>query len=75
MSDKFDLNNISGVTGLSEKEASDRLAREGFNEIPSAKKRSIISFALSVLRGPMLLLLIATGILYFSKDPRDLIRP
>ena len=64
MSDKFDLNNISGVTGLSEKEASDRLAREGFNEIPSAKKRSIISFALSVLREPMLLLLIASGIIY-----------
>jgi Ca2+-transporting ATPase len=64
MSDKFDLNNISGVTGLSEKEASDRLAREGFNEIPAAKKRSIISFALSVLREPMLLLLIASGIIY-----------
>ena len=64
MSDKFDLNNISGVTGLSEKEASDRLALEGFNEILSAKKRSIISIALSVLREPMLLLLIASGIIY-----------
>ena len=64
MSDKFDLNNIGGVTGLSEKEASERLAREGFNEIPSAKKRSIISIALSVLREPMLLLLIASGIIY-----------
>jgi Ca2+-transporting ATPase len=64
LSDKFDLNNISGVRGLSEKEASERLVLEGFNEIPSAKKRSIISIALSVLREPMLLLLIASGIIY-----------
>lgn len=64
MADKFDLNNISGVSGLSEKEASERLALEGFNEIPSAKKHSIISIALSVLREPMLLLLIASGIIY-----------
>jgi len=64
LSDKFDLNNISGVSGLSEKEASERIALEGFNEIPSAKKRSIISIALSVLREPMLLLLIASGIVY-----------
>ena len=64
MADKFDLNNISGVSGLSEKEASERLALEGFNEIPSAKKHSIISIALSVLREPMLLLLTASGIIY-----------
>lgn len=64
MADKFDLNNISGVRGLSEKEASERLALEGFNEIPSAKKRNIFSIALSVLREPMLLLLIASGIIY-----------
>jgi Ca2+-transporting ATPase len=64
LADKFDLNNIGGVVGLSEKEASERLAIEGFNEIPSAKKRSIISIALSVLREPMLLLLMASGIIY-----------
>jgi Ca2+-transporting ATPase len=64
LADKFDLNNISGVSGLSEKEASDRFMTEGFNEIPSAKKRSIISIALSVLREPMLLLLVASGIIY-----------
>jgi Ca2+-transporting ATPase len=64
MSEKIDLNNISGIKGLSEKEASERLVLEGFNEIPSAKKRNIISIALSVLREPMLLLLIASGIIY-----------
>ena len=64
MTDKFDLNNISGVKGLSEKEIAERLALEGYNEIPSAKKRSIFSIALSVVREPMLLLLIASGIIY-----------
>jgi Ca2+-transporting ATPase len=64
MSDKFDLNNISTIGGLSEKEASERLAQEGFNEIPSAKKRGIFSIALAVLREPMLLLLIASGVIY-----------
>jgi Ca2+-transporting ATPase len=64
LTDTFDLNNISGVSGLPEKEASERLALEGFNEIPSAKKRSIISIALSVLREPMLLLLVASGTIY-----------
>jgi Ca2+-transporting ATPase len=64
LTDKFDLNNISGVKGLSEKEVAERLALEGYNEIPSAKKRSIFSIALSVIREPMLLLLIASGIIY-----------
>ncbi len=64
MADIFDLNNISGISGLSEKEAAERLRLEGYNEIPSAKKRSIFSIALNVLRQPMLLLLIASGIIY-----------
>jgi P-type Ca2+ transporter type 2C len=64
MPDKYDLNNISEITGLSEKEASARLVREGFNEIPSAKKRSMLMIALNVLREPMLLLLIASGVIY-----------
>ncbi len=60
----FDLNNISCISGISEKEASDKLARDGFNEIPSAKKRSFVAIALGVLREPMLLLLIASGAIY-----------
>jgi P-type Ca2+ transporter type 2C len=64
MSDKFDLNNLRAIRGLSEKEAREKLSREGFNEIPSSKKRSIFSIAFSVLREPMLLLLIASGVLY-----------
>lgn len=66
MSGNFDLNNMNQIPGLSEREAADRLAREGFNEIPSAKKRSFLSIALGVLREPMLLLLIASGTIYMA---------
>jgi P-type Ca2+ transporter type 2C len=64
MAEEYDLNNLSGIHGLSDKEAQAKLAREGYNEIPSTKKRSIFSIALSIIREPMLLLLIASGILY-----------
>ena len=60
----LDLSNLGRIPGLSEKEAAARLNREGFNEIPSAKKRSIFNIALNVLKEPMLLLLIASGIIY-----------
>ena len=64
MADNFDLNNISNIRGLSEKEAAERLAREGYNEIPSAKKRSFWAMIYDVIREPMLLLLIGGGIIY-----------
>lgn len=50
--------------GLHESEAAARLSAEGFNELPSARERSFWSTALEVMREPMLLLLVATGIVY-----------
>ncbi|MCX5999240.1 MAG: cation-transporting P-type ATPase, partial [Chloroflexi bacterium] len=64
MANPFDLNNLGGIPGLSEQEAAERLRSEGYNEIPSAKKRSFLFIALSVLREPMLLLLIGGGTIY-----------
>jgi Ca2+-transporting ATPase len=64
LTDSFDLNNLNKIHGLSAREASARLARDGFNEIPSAKKRSFFAIALGVIREPMLLLLIAGGVIY-----------
>ncbi|MGC1455381.1 MAG: cation-translocating P-type ATPase [Nitrospirota bacterium] len=57
----FDINTISG---LSEQEAADRLRREGFNELPSSKQRSIFAIAFDVVREPMFLLLVACGTIY-----------
>lgn len=50
--------------GLSEEEASRRLAAEGPNELPSAKRRSTLWIALEVVREPMIALLVACGVLY-----------
>ncbi len=53
-------------TGLSSSEAAKRLNRDGYNELPSSKKRSILRIAVDVLKEPMLLLLVACGALYFT---------
>jgi Ca2+-transporting ATPase len=51
-------------TGLTEAEALERLAEDGYNELPSSKKRSLFLIVLEVVREPMFLLLIACGLLY-----------
>jgi Ca2+-transporting ATPase len=56
-----DCNSEVDVAGLSDAEAATRLARYGFNELPSSKPRSIIRIAVEVVREPMLLLLLACG--------------
>ena len=53
-----------GFAGLSEREADERLAFDGFNELPSARGRSIFVTAWEVVREPMLLLLVACGAVY-----------
>ncbi len=51
-------------SGLSPAEAGERLRSEGFNELPSAKKRGLAAIALGVIREPMFLLLVFSGALY-----------
>lgn len=46
------------LTGLSAAEAARILAETGYNELPSAKPRSVLRITLEVLREPMLLLLL-----------------
>ena len=55
---------IDSITGLSEQEAAERLRREGYNELPSAKQRGIFTIAFDVARQPMFLLLVACGAIY-----------
>lgn len=58
--------------GLSEDEAARRLAHEGFNELPSAQARNLWRSAIDVLREPMLLLLVGTGVVYLLLgDPAE----
>ena len=55
----------AAAPGLSSAEAAARLAADGPNELPSARPRTLLDVAIEVVREPMLLLLIATGFVYF----------
>ena len=52
------------LNGLSNKEASEILQREGYNELPSSKPKSVFKIAFGVVKEPMFLLLVACGTLY-----------
>jgi Ca2+-transporting ATPase len=55
---------ISRLTGLSPEEAAARLARDGYNELPSARPRSLLAIALEVMKEPMFLMLCGCGAIY-----------
>lgn len=55
-----------GRAGLSEAEAQRRLREEGLNDLPRQRKRDAVRILLEVLREPMLLLLIAGGLVYLA---------
>jgi Ca2+-transporting ATPase len=58
--------------GLSSVEAATRLSRDGFNELPLAKPRTLLTIALEVVREQMFLLLIAAGATYLLLgDPEE----
>ncbi len=62
----------SAFQGLSSEEARARLAKDGPNEIAEAKRRGLAALAGEVLREPMILLLVASGAIYFALgDPAE----
>jgi Ca2+-transporting ATPase len=59
--ESFDLKTIQG---LSAEEVRQRLEKEGYNELPSSKQRSVLAIAFEVVREPMFILLVGCGALY-----------
>jgi Ca2+-transporting ATPase len=55
---------LSTLSGLSEQEAAERLECDGYNELPSTKRRRVLEITLEVVREPMFLLLAACGTIY-----------
>ncbi len=55
---------INALQGLTNEEVIERLAKDGYNELPSSEKRTMLHIILEVIREPMFLLLIACGSLY-----------
>ncbi|HSE38076.1 MAG TPA: cation-translocating P-type ATPase [Blastocatellia bacterium] len=69
MINEFDLSEISG---LSDSEATERLNRDGFNDLPSTQPRDVLAIAFDVVREPMFLLLVACGAIYLILgDPQE----
>ncbi len=65
----FDEQNIQG---LSNQEVLERLAHEGYNELPATKKRTVFHLLWGIVREPMFLLLIVCGGLYVVLgDPEE----
>jgi Ca2+-transporting ATPase len=54
MYSKYDDANLQGLT---EPEALERLAQDGYNELPQAKRRNLLHILLEVMREPMFLML------------------
>lgn len=60
------------LDGLSAQEAARRLAADGPNELPTAKRRNLLQEAWEVVRQPMLLLLLGAGAVNFAlAEPLD----
>src|SRR5512146_738526 len=57
----FDVN---ALAGLSDEEAAERLRTDGYNDLPTQRQRHLLEIALEVVREPMFLLLIGSGIIY-----------
>ena len=59
-------------SGLSSDEAAERLRKDGPNELPSSKPRSIVAIAWEVIKEPIFLLLVACGAIYlFLGDKQE----
>jgi P-type Ca2+ transporter type 2C len=63
---------LGGLVGLHDEEARQRLQREGPNELPAQKERSLFAICIEVAREPMFLMLVAAGSLYLLMgEPAD----
>ena len=57
--------NVDELTGITSNKAQEKQKKEGYNELPTAKKRSITQIALSVIKEPIFILLVASASIYF----------
>jgi len=57
---------ISTVSGLSGREAEEKIHQDGYNEFPTADRRGLSRIIFEVIHEPMFLLLVTGGLLYFA---------
>lgn len=56
--------------GLSSAIAAENLKRDGYNELPSTKKRSFLRILIEIIKEPMFVLLIGAGVVYLLLGDR-----
>ncbi len=56
---------IESVKGLTSDEAAEKIRTGGYNELPDAKKHGIFGIIVEVIKEPMFVLLVASGLIYF----------
>ena len=61
MQKTFQTENYKGLTS---QKVTEKLKKEGFNELPSSKPKNVFQIALGVVKEPMFLLLVSCGTLY-----------
>jgi P-type Ca2+ transporter type 2C len=59
------------VKGLTDREAADLLASDGYNELPSLSQSHLWSVAVSIIQEPMFVLLIGCGAIYLALGNRQ----
>lgn len=64
MSNKISQIDLKNLKGLSAAAAARKLQNEGYNELPSAKPKSLLAIAFEIVKEPMFILLILCGTLY-----------
>ncbi|MFH0961263.1 MAG: cation-translocating P-type ATPase [archaeon] len=52
------------ITGLSEEQVAQRLARDGYNELPQEKRKTVLMLLVGIAQEPMFLLLLSCGTVY-----------
>lgn len=66
------MTNLDAPEGLTSAEAAMKIAEDGYNELPSAKRRTVFAILWEVVREPMFVLLLACGVLYLMLgDPQE----
>ncbi len=56
---------IESVRGLSAAEAAEKILTEGYNELPESQKHGIFGIIIGVVKEPMFILLVVSGLIYF----------
>ena len=55
---------LDSVTGLTSEQAAEKIRTEGYNELPEGEKHGIFGIIAEVVKEPMFILLVASGLIY-----------